>query len=117
MVASRPQCQGSSINGPASRGSPLTPLPARAAEVCQKLQKEFLTTPTTLYMGLGLATKERYTKTCALYPRSQERSLTAHLVTSRAGTLRSMPDHGSWLSTISPIPPVTFRRIVAGDFP
>src|SRR6266699_901178 len=44
-------------------------------------------------------------------------SLTAHLVTSRAGTLRSMPDHGSWLSTISPIPPVTFRRIVAGDFP
>src|SRR6266566_8446161 len=29
--------------------------------------------------GLGLATKERYTKTCALYPRSQERSLTAHL--------------------------------------
>src|SRR5207244_9792754 len=51
MVASRPQCQGSSINGPASRGSPLTPLPARAAEVCQKLQKEFLTTPTTLYMG------------------------------------------------------------------
>src|SRR5207245_9795407 len=67
--------------------------------------------------GLGLATKERYTNTCALYPRSQERSLTAHLVTSRAGTLRSMPDHGSWLSTISPIPPVTFRRIVAGDFP
>src|SRR6266480_1763101 len=70
--------------------------------------------------GLGLAskeTKERYTKTCALYPRSQERSLTAHLVTSRAGTLRSMPDHGSWLSTISPMPPVTFRRIVAGDFP
>src|SRR6266480_5470206 len=55
MVASRPQCQGSSINGPASRGSPLTPLPARPAEVCQKLQKEFLTTPTPLYMGLGLA--------------------------------------------------------------
>src|SRR5437016_5047259 len=36
--------------------------------------------------GLGLATKERYTKTCALYPRSQERSLTAHLVnTARRG--------------------------------
>src|SRR2546429_7548111 len=30
--------------------------------------------------GLGLATKERYNKTCALYPRSQERSLTAHLL-------------------------------------
>ncbi len=30
--------------------------------------------------ALGLATKELYTKTCALYPRSQERSLTAHPV-------------------------------------
>src|SRR5947208_13562028 len=33
--------------------------------------------------ALGLATKERYTKTCALYPRSQKRSLTAHLVKAR----------------------------------
>src|SRR5947199_9718868 len=32
--------------------------------------------------ALGLATKELYAKTCALYPRSQERSLTAHLVSS-----------------------------------
>src|SRR5439155_25050556 len=29
--------------------------------------------------ALGLATKEPHTKTCALYPRSQERSLTALL--------------------------------------
>jgi hypothetical protein len=42
--------------------------------------------------ALGLATKERYTKTCALYPRSQERSLTAHLVKARhPRNLKTMP--------------------------
>src|SRR5437899_1669119 len=30
--------------------------------------------------ALGLATKERYTKICALYPRSQERSLTDNVL-------------------------------------
>src|SRR5205807_6456975 len=33
---------------------------------------------------LGLATKELYTKTCALYPRSQERSLTDTVLISLA---------------------------------
>jgi len=42
--------------------------------------------------ALGLATKERHTKTCALYPRSQERSLTAHLVKARhLRNLKTMP--------------------------
>src|SRR5207245_9540668 len=42
--------------------------------------------------ALGLATKERYTKTCALYPRSQKRSLTAHLVKARhLRNLKTMP--------------------------
>src|SRR6266480_3912295 len=37
--------------------------------------------------ALGLATKERYTKICALYPRSQERSLTAHLANANTGIM------------------------------
>src|SRR5437879_8939801 len=40
--------------------------------------------------ALGLATKELYAKTCALYPRSQERSLTAHLVSSGLALRRSL---------------------------
>src|SRR5256884_737368 len=42
--------------------------------------------------ALGLATEERYTKTCDLYPRSQKRSLTAHLVKARhLRNLKAMP--------------------------
>src|SRR5437879_8897209 len=37
--------------------------------------------------ALGLATKELYTKTCALSPRSQERSLTAHLANANTGIM------------------------------
>src|SRR5437763_15723221 len=49
--------------------------------------------------ALGLATKERYTKTCALYPRSQKRSLTAHMVKARhRRNLKMMP--GELTSTL-----------------
>src|SRR2546429_500225 len=42
--------------------------------------------------ALGLATKELYAKTCALYPRSQERSLTAHLVSSGLAAQKVVAD-------------------------
>src|SRR5437667_4535212 len=42
--------------------------------------------------ALGLATKELYTKTCALYPRSQKRSLTAHLVSSGLAAQKVVAD-------------------------
>ena len=53
--------------------------------------------------GLGLATKERYTKTCALYPRSQERSLTAHLLNGTKRNAKAAKERALTFAFYSPI--------------
>src|SRR5207245_11286799 len=71
--------------------------------------------------ALGLATKERYTKICALYPRSQERSLTAHLVCvalpqvlNDCGEQSSLTSHGSAHPAMRFIPPSDANKFQQG---
>src|SRR6266576_1739256 len=71
--------------------------------------------------ALGLATKERYTKICALYPRSQERSLTAHLVCVALPTVlndwgeqSSLTSHGSAHPAMRFIPPSDANKFQQG---